>query len=89
MTKTNAQIGKALMDCFTNLPEVDEAIDAIEAALLDQADRLEQDEPYATKSIRSLRDAAGRVRDLIDAVHDANEDDTPRIKLEGKIGGFQ
>lgn len=73
MSKTTAQIGKALLDCFTNLPEVDEALEAIETALLDQADAMAQAEPYATRTIQSLRDAAGRVRDLIDVVDEANE----------------
>lgn len=71
--QTPAQIGQALLDCFANLPDVHEALEAIEAALLAQAERLEQDEPYATVSIRGYRDAAGRVRDLTDTVHEAEE----------------
>ena len=43
------------------LEDPDDIIDAVHDYLADMADELEKEEPYATKSIQRLRDAAYEV----------------------------
>lgn len=52
--------------------EVEDVIYFIQDLLEFQADELKKNEPYATRSISSLENAAGEVWDLIEYLQDEN-----------------
>lgn len=55
--------------------DIEDAIMFVEDLLFTRAKEIEQNEPYATKTIGRLRDSARDVWDLLEYVEDALEDD--------------
>ena len=70
---TKAELYKIMGEDYIFPSEVDDAIQFIQDLLEFKADELEKNEPYATKTIKRLRDAAHEVWDLQEYVEDALE----------------
>jgi hypothetical protein len=71
---TKAELGKIMEDNYIFPSEVDDAIQFVQDLLEFQAKELEQNEPYATKTIKDLRTAAHEVWMLQEYVEDAIEE---------------
>lgn len=50
--------------------DISDIANAISKAFNDEVERLERDEPYATRSIQELKDAESRVYDLLQNTED-------------------
>ena len=70
---TKAELDKIMKENYIFPSEVDDAIQFVQDLLEFEADEIEKNEPYATNSIRRLRDAAHEVWDLQEYVEDALE----------------
>ena len=73
MTKT--ELKKIMSDNYIFESEVDDAIQFVQDLLEFKAKELEENEPYATNTIRRLRDAAHEVWELQEYVEDALEEE--------------
>jgi hypothetical protein len=73
MTKTD--LYNIMEENYIFPSEVDDAIQFVQDLLEFKAKELEQNEPYATNTIRRLRDAAHEVWELQDYVEDAVEEE--------------
>lgn len=73
MTKT--ELYKIMEDNCIFPSEVDDAIQFIQDLLEFKAKELEENEPYATNTIRRLRDAAHEVWELQEYIEDATEEE--------------
>ena len=71
MTKT--ELYNIMEENYIFPSEVDDAIQFVQDLLEFKAKELERDEPYATNTIRRLRDAAHEVWELQEYVEDARE----------------
>ena len=71
MTKT--ELDKIMQENYIFPSELDDAIQFVQDLLEFKADELEKNEPYATRTIQRLRDAAHEVWDLQDYVENALE----------------
>ena len=72
---TKAELHKIMEENYIFLSEVDDAIQFVQDLLEFQAKELEKNEPYATYTIRRLRDAAREVWGLQEYVEDALEEE--------------
>jgi hypothetical protein len=72
---TKAQLKKIMSDNYIFESEVDDAIQFVQDLLEFKAKELEENEPYATNTIRRLRDAAHEVWELQEYVEDAMEEE--------------
>jgi hypothetical protein len=72
---TKIELKKIMSENYIFPSEVDDAIQFVQDLLEFKAKELERDEPYATNSIRRLRDAAHEVWDLQEYVEDAMEEE--------------
>ena len=72
---TKADLDKIMKENYIFPAEVDDAIQFVQDLLEFQADEIEKNEPYATNSIRRLREAAHEVWGLQDYVMDALEEE--------------
>lgn len=72
---TKAELKKIMADNYIFESEVDDAIQFVQDLLEFKAKELEENEPYATNTIRRLRDAAHEVWELQDYVMDALEEE--------------
>ena len=70
---TKAELKKIMSDNYIFEPEVADAIQFVQDLLEFEAKELEKNEPYATNTIRRLRDAAHEVWELQEYVEDARE----------------
>jgi hypothetical protein len=70
---TKAQLKKIMSDNYIFESEVDDAIQFVQDLLEFKAKELEENEPYATNTIRRLMDAAHEVWELQEYVEDALE----------------
>lgn len=70
---TKVELDKIMKENCIFPAEVDDVIQFVQDLLEFQANELEKNEPYATKAIRRLRDAAHEVWELQDYVMDALE----------------
>lgn len=70
---TKVELEKIMEENYIFPSEVDDAIQFIQDLLEFQAKELEENEPYATNTIRRLRDAAHEVWGLQEYVEDARE----------------
>lgn len=70
---TKAELKKIMEDNYIFPSEVDDAIQFVQDLLEFQAKEIEQNEPYATKTIRRLRDSAYEVGNLLDYIEDIRE----------------
>lgn len=68
---TKAELDKIMKENYIFPSEVDDAIQFVQDLLEFKAKELEKNEPYATKTIKHLRDAAHEVWELQDYVMDA------------------
>jgi hypothetical protein len=73
MTKT--ELYKIMEENYIFPSEVDDAIQFVQDLLEFKAKELEENEPYATNTIRRLRDAAHEVWELQEYVEDAMEEE--------------
>ena len=73
MTKT--ELKKIMSENYIFDSEVDDAIQFVQDLLEFKAKELEQNEPYATNTIRRLKDAAHEVWELQEYVEDALEEE--------------
>lgn len=73
MTKT--ELHKIMEENYIFQSEVDDAIQFVQDLLEFQAKELEKNEPYATNTIRRLRDAAHEVFGLQEYIEDALEEE--------------
>ena len=72
---TKAELKKIMSENYIFESELDDAIQFVQDLLEFQAKEIEQNEPYATNSIRRLRDAAHEVWELQEYVEDAMEEE--------------
>ena len=72
---TKAELKKIMSDNCIFAPEIDDAIQFVQDLLEFQAKELEQNEPYATRTIQRLRDAAHEVWELQECIEDAMEEE--------------
>lgn len=72
---TKADLHKIMEENYIFPSEVDDAIQFVQDLLEFQAKELEKNEPYATNTIRRLRDAAREVWGLQEYVEDALEEE--------------
>ena len=72
---TKADLDKIMKENYIFPAEVDDTIQFVQDLLEFQADEIEKNEPYATNSIRRLREAAHEVWGLQDYVMDALEEE--------------
>lgn len=72
---TKAQLKKIMSENYIFEPEVVDAIQFVQDLLEFKAKELEENEPYATNTIRRLRDAAHEVWELQEYVEDALEEE--------------
>ena len=72
---TKAELKKIMHDNYMFESEVDDAIQFVQDLLEFKAKEIEQNEPYATNTIRRLRDAAHEVWDLQEYIEDALEEE--------------
>lgn len=72
---TKAELYKIMGENYIFPSEVDDAIQFVQDLLEFKAKELEKNEPYATNTIRRLRDAAHEVWELQDYVMDALEEE--------------
>ena len=70
---TKVELCKIMGENYIFSSEVDDAIQFVQDLLEFRAKELEKNEPYATNTIRRLRDAAHEVWELQDYVEDALE----------------
>ena len=70
---TKVELDKIMKENYIFPSEVDDAIQFVQDLLEFHANELEKNEPYATNTIRRLRDAAHEVWDLQDYVENALE----------------
>lgn len=70
---TKAELGKIMEDNYIFPSEVDDAIQFIQDLLEFHAKELEENEPYATNTIRRLKDAAHEVWCLQEYVEETME----------------
>lgn len=72
---TKAELKKIMDDNYIFESEIDDSIQFVQDLLEFQAKEIEETEPYATNTIRRLRDAAYDVWDLQEYVEDALEEE--------------
>ena len=72
---TKAELKKIMSDNYIFESEVDDAIQFVQDLLEFQAKELEENEPYATNTIRRLKDAAHEVWELQEYVEDAMKEE--------------
>ena len=72
---TKAELHNIMEENYIFLSEVDDAIQFVQDLLEFKAKELEQNEPYATNTIRRLRDAAHEVWELQEYIEDAMEEE--------------
>ena len=72
---TKVELKKIMSDNYIFESEVDDAIQFVQDLLELKAKELEENEPYATNTIRRLRDAAHEVWELQEYVEDALEEE--------------
>lgn len=72
---TKAELKKIMADNYIFESEVDDAIQFVQDLLEFRADEIEKNEPYATNTIRRLREAAHEVWELQDYVENALEEE--------------
>ena len=72
---TKAELKKIMEENYIFPSEVDDAIQFVQDLLEFKAKETEKNEPYATKTIRRLRDAAYDVWELQEYVEDATEEE--------------
>jgi len=70
-----AELYKIMGENYIFPSEVDDAIQFVQDLLEFQANELEKNEPYATTSIRRLREAAHEVWELQEYVENAMEEE--------------
>ena len=70
---TKAELKKIMSDNYIFDSEIDDAIQFVQDLLEFQAKEIEETEPYATKTIRRLRDSAYEVWQLQEYVEDVME----------------
>lgn len=70
-----AELKKIMEENYIFPSEVDDAIQFVQDMLEFKAKELEKNEPYATNTIRRLRDAAHEVWELQDYVENAMEEE--------------
>ena len=70
---TKVELKKIMSDNYIFDSEIDDAIQFVQDLLEFQAKELEETEPYATNTIRRLRDSAYEVWNLQEYVEDALE----------------
>ena len=71
---TKAELKKIMEDNYIFVSEVEDAINFVQDLLEFQVKELEKNEPYATNTIKRLRDAAHEVWELQEYVEDAMEE---------------
>lgn len=72
---TKAELDKIMKENYIFPAEVDDAIQFVQDLLEFRADEIEKNEPYATNTIRRLREAAHEVWKLQDYVENALEEE--------------
>lgn len=72
---TKAELEKIMKDNYIFPSEVDDAIQFVQDLLEFRAKKLEENEPYAVKTIASLKKAAYEVWDLQSYVSDVMEEE--------------
>lgn len=72
---TKIELDKIMKENYIFPSEVDDAIQFVQDLLEFKADELEKNEPYATNSIRRLREAAHEVWELQEYVENALEEE--------------
>ena len=72
---TKAELKKIMSENYIFESEIDDAIQFVQDLLEFQAKEIEQNEPYATNTIRRLRDVAHEVWELQEYVEDAMEEE--------------
>lgn len=72
---TKSQLKKIMSDNYIFESEVDDAIQFVQDLLEFKAKELEENEPYATNTIRRLRDSAHEVWELQEYVEDVMEEE--------------
>lgn len=72
---TKAELKKIMSENYIFPSEVDDAIQFVQDLLEFQAKELEKNEPYATRTIQRLKDAAHEVWELQEYVEDAMEEE--------------
>lgn len=72
---TKAELKKIMADNYIFESEVDDVIQFVHDLLEFQANEIEKNEPYATNTIRRLREAAHEVWELQDYVENALEEE--------------
>lgn len=72
---TKAELKKIMEENYIFPSEVDDVIQFVQDLLEFKAKELEENEPYATNTIRRLRDAADEVWELQEYVEDALEEE--------------
>ena len=70
---TKAELHKIMEDNYIFPSEVDDAIQFVQDLLEFQAKELEENEPYAVRTINRLRDSAREVWNLLDYIEDVRE----------------
>ena len=70
---TKAELKKIMDDNYIFESEIDDAIQFVQDLLEFQAKEIEETEPYATNTIKRLRDAAYDVWNLQEYVEDVKE----------------
>lgn len=71
---TKAELEKIMKDNYI-FSDLDDAIQFVQDLLEFKAKELEKNEPYATNTIRRLKDAAHEVWELQEYVEDAREEE--------------
>ncbi len=72
---TKAELKKIMKDNYIFDSEIDDTIQFVQDLLEFKAKELEKNEPYATNTIRRLKDAAHEVWGLQEYVEDAMEEE--------------
>jgi hypothetical protein len=72
---TKAELKKIMSDNYVFDSEIDDTIQFVQDLIEFKAKELEKNEPYATNTIRRLKDAAHEVWGLQEYVEDAMEEE--------------